>query len=66
MKNRISAALVLVAVPAVSLAHHSGEESLGAQLLHASFDPLHLGLSVLLVLGLASLAKLAARRGRSS
>lgn len=67
MKHKTSKALLAtLAVPTLSFAHHGNEESLAGQLLHVSFDPLHLGISVLVALGLAGLAILRLKRDKAS
>ncbi len=64
MKNRLTLAAALLA-PATVFAHHGGEESIAGQLIHASFDPLHLGLTLIVVAGLYGLVKTLAKAGKA-
>lgn len=55
MKATIEKALFAAAVfaaPGLALAHHGESEEVAARVLHATFDPWHLGVSLLIVAGL--------------
>ena len=61
MKQRLLAMVAMLAAPGMLLAHHGDEADLTGQLLHASFDPLHLGMSLLAAAGLYGLYRLIQR-----
>ena len=55
MKAIIEKALftvALIAAPGLALAHHGESEEFAARVLHSTFDPWHLGVSLLIVAGL--------------
>lgn len=55
MKAIIEKVLFAAAVstaPGLALAHHGESEELAARVLHSTFDPWHLGVSLLVVAGL--------------
>ncbi|MEE4162212.1 MAG: hypothetical protein V2I25_06850 [Woeseiaceae bacterium] len=51
----------LTAVPGLALAHHGEGEELAARVVHATFDPWHLGVTLLVVAGLVVATRLAGR-----
>lgn len=66
MKHKVLSKLCLGAaltVPALASAHHGDEESVAGQLLHALFDPLHLGIAFAVAVGLYGLSRIVRRKG---
>ena len=66
MKQKIlkTLAVLALAAPGLALAHHSGEADPVRQLLHVSFDPLHLCLSLAVAAGLYGLFRIGRRSRR--
>jgi hypothetical protein len=58
-------AAVLLALPGLSLAHHGTAEDLGGQLVHATFAPSHLGVTLLAAGALFVAYRLACRFARA-
>lgn len=48
----------LTAVPGLALAHHGESEELVGRVVHATFDPWHLGVALLVVAGLVVATRL--------
>ncbi len=63
---RSSALAALTVLPGMALAHHGEDDSIGGQLVHVTFDPWHLGITLAVVAVLAGAWHIARRRGQGS